>query len=321
MTQKRVGLHILGDNRTPGHELHDTRRKGNEILRRSFDSLHIGKRDQVPPFFVFSKGPVGRDVIFRGLAVPGAQGTSALEDLVAIWKTSGGERFQNYKGIFTILDEPVISVEWLADLRDGKTIGHRTPKSWRAWMDSGVHNALAAPRTVAFRSREEQVPSDPNHVRIIELIVHYFRNHPRREYAFEGCAAEIAMMMDPNITECDVTRPWRDGGRDAIGNYRIGHQDHAIGVEFALEAKCKQLTSGSRIPETNRLISRLRYRQFGIFMTTSYVASQAYQEILEDGHPVVIVAGADIAKILVNTGYSTPDAVGLWLEESFPYEE
>jgi len=127
--------------------------------------------------------------------------------------------------------------------------------------------------------------------------------------------------MDPNITECDLTRPWRDGGRDAIGNYRIGHQNHAIGVEFALEAKCKQSTSGSGVPETNRLISRLRYRQFGIFITTSYVADQAYQEIIEDGHPVVIVAGADITKILVNAGYSTPDVVSLWLEDRFPYEE
>jgi hypothetical protein len=127
--------------------------------------------------------------------------------------------------------------------------------------------------------------------------------------------------MDSNITNCDVTRPHRDGGRDAIGTYRIGHQDQAINVVFALEAKCKVATSGSPEKETNRLISRLRYRQFGIFLTTSYVADQAYKEIIEDEHPIVIVAGVDIARILVDSGYSTPDAVRRWLEEVFPYDE
>ena len=29
-----------GDNKTPGHELHDTRRSGNRILRRVFELLH-----------------------------------------------------------------------------------------------------------------------------------------------------------------------------------------------------------------------------------------------------------------------------------------
>lgn len=101
--------------------------------------------------------------------------------------------------------------------------------------------------------------------------------------------------MDRNITDYDLTRPWRDGGRDAIGNYRIGYLDNTISVEFALEAKCKQPDSGSGIRETSRLISRLRHRQFGIFVTTSYVANQAYKEILEDQHPVVIISGIDIA--------------------------
>jgi nucleoside-diphosphate-sugar epimerase len=46
------------------------------------------------------------------------------------------------------------------------------------------------------------------------------------------------------------------------------------------------------------LISRLRFRQFGIFVTTSYLATQAYKEIREDGHPVVVLAARDIADLL-----------------------
>lgn len=48
----------------------------------------------------------------------------------------------------------------------------------------------------------------------------------------------IARMMDSNIIDCDVTRPSRDGGRDAIGSYHIGTPWDAVKVDFALEAKC-----------------------------------------------------------------------------------
>ena len=48
----------------------------------------------------------------------------------------------------------------------------------------------------------------------------------------------------------------------------------------------------------SRLISRIRYRQFGVLITTSYVDSQAYQEVVEDGHPILVVSATDIARIL-----------------------
>ena len=47
-----------------------------------------------------------------------------------------------------------------------------------------------------------------------------------------------------------------------------------------------------------RLISRLRHRQFGIFITTSYVNKQTYEEVLEDKHPILIITASDIAEIL-----------------------
>ena len=44
-----------GDNRTPGHELHDTPQGGNRVLRRVFDLVHgsLPRREMIPPFFVF----------------------------------------------------------------------------------------------------------------------------------------------------------------------------------------------------------------------------------------------------------------------------
>ena len=33
-------------------------------------------------------------------------------------------------------------------------------------------------------------------------------------------------------------------------------------------------------------------------VTTSYVNSQAYQEVVEDGHPILIVTATDIAQVI-----------------------
>lgn len=48
-----------GDNRTPGKDLHDTKKQGNIILKNIFDSLHSknNTRQNVPPIFIFEKHP------------------------------------------------------------------------------------------------------------------------------------------------------------------------------------------------------------------------------------------------------------------------
>ena len=95
-----------GDNKRPGHELHDTHRGGNRLLRQAFEAAHATppRRHEIPPFFVFTKGALGRDVVFRGLAVPGAPDLAPTDDLVAIWRTTANQRFQNYRATFAVLD-------------------------------------------------------------------------------------------------------------------------------------------------------------------------------------------------------------------------
>jgi hypothetical protein len=124
--------------------------------------------------------------------------------------------------------------------------------------------------------------------------------------------------MDKNVISYDITRPWMDGGRDAVGKYRIGLESTAIEVDFALEAKCYSIDSSVGVKETSRLISRLRHRQFGVFVTTSFIQRQAYKEIVEDRHPVIIIAAIDIVRILKNAGYSTEEDVKLWLSGICP---
>ncbi|MBL7439313.1 restriction endonuclease, partial [Escherichia coli] len=70
-------------------------------------------RLRVPPTFLFARAGGWRDMIFLGLAVPGASDLSLSEDLVAIWRTAGDRRFQNYRARFTVLDAAVISRAWI----------------------------------------------------------------------------------------------------------------------------------------------------------------------------------------------------------------
>jgi len=119
----------FGDNRSPGRELHDTPKKGNRLLRRAFESVHAGRegRKQVPPFFLFDKPGTGRDIRFRGLLAPGSDRLSGEEDLVAVWRTTEGHRFQNYRAQFTVLNVASIPRDWIRQLASGEILGRDNP--------------------------------------------------------------------------------------------------------------------------------------------------------------------------------------------------
>jgi hypothetical protein len=126
-------------------------------------------------------------------------------------------------------------------------------------------------------------------------------------------------MLDANIVSLDVTRPSRDGGRDGIGRYRIGQAQNCVTVDFALEAKCHAPTSGLGVKVLSRLISRLRHRQFGILVTTTFLSPQAYQELVEDQHPIVVCSGGDLAELLIEKqGLSSAADTANWLGNNFP---
>jgi hypothetical protein len=78
------------------------------------------------------------------------------------------------------------------------------------------------------------------------------------------------------------------------------------------------MNSSVGVREISRLLSRLRHRQFGILVTTAYVDSQAYRELKEDGHPVVIIAAQDIVSLLKANGHGDRASVRQWLVTDFP---
>lgn len=293
-----------GDNRQPGRALTDTKKKGNLILETTFALLNEGTHlEDIPPFLIFKKTGNGRDIQFLGLAAPGNPKISPDKDLVAFWRTIKEKRFQNYEAYFTILNtgSDPIPRKWIEALIFNHANSMQyAPAAWVKFVKEGRSGieALKAPKIFKIPTRYEQLQSDAEGERCLELIRNHYKDF---EQGFEACATSIVSKMDPNFVDFSLTRPWRDGGRDAIGYYTIktgGKANFPLKIDCALEAKCYSKNNGVGVKPMSRLISRIRYRQFGIMVTTSYVDTQAYSEVVEDGHPILIVTATDIAGIL-----------------------
>ena len=306
-------LLYYGDNKTPGTELHNTILGGNKILRHIFKlaySEDIKQRENIPPIFVF-KNANGRDVKFMGLAVPGKIGMPKKEWLTAVWGCNiNDDRFQNYKSYFTILNtstgsefenEEGINLAWLNDIEKGNALQSKyCPTEWKNYILNKKFLTLEAKREKNVKSKENQLPSDEKQLKMLVELQKFFIGKDRG-YSFEKFAADILKQMNINISDIEVTRPYKDGGFDAKGNYTIFREaESSVSINFYMQAKCYSINNSIGVKDTSRLISRTKNNQFGILFTTSYIANQAYTEILKDGQSIVIITGKNIIDFLFN---------------------
>ena len=306
-----------GDNRKPGRELTDTKKKGNKILEDVSSLLNEGKNlEDIPPFLVFKKVGTQRDIQFLGLAAPGNPKISPDKDLVAFWRTIDEKRFQNYEAYFTVLETTApISREWLNALiyNHDHSLDY-APDAWKRFIKQGRNGItpLIAKRLPKVPSKYDQLQSDNEGSICLNKIREYYKDNP---YGFEVCAKDLLEKMDDKFQDFSLTRPWRDGGRDALGYYVIGSggkANYPLRIDCALEAKCYSENVSVGVRQMSRLISRIRYRQFGVMLTTSFVDKQAYQEVIEDGHPILIISASDIAYILRSNSI-TSENISEWL--------
>lgn len=312
-------LTYWGDNRTPGRELHKA--SGNVMFREIFDrALGLNKaREMVPPGFYFTPGERGRDVVFRGLVVPRTIQSDNTEDLIAVWRSTSGQRFQNYRAKFSVINASEIDLNWISSILQGSEDLDLAPAAWRDWIQKGRIQVLTAPRTLEYRKKHQQIPDDISELEMLRSIHKYFEGN---DSGFEHFATAIWRISDNRVSAWEVTRPTRDGGRDAIGQYRIGPDSEPITLDWALEAKRYEPGKTSvGVGDLSRLISRLRFRQFGILVTTSFVSDQAYKEIRDDQHPIVVLAGTDVVSILKQSGISSVSVLSDWLKVNFPWKQ
>ena len=71
---------------------------------------------------------------------------------------------------------------------------------------------VAFVRNFKVPSKYDQLQSDVERNRCLEVIRIHYKDNP---YGFEACATNIISKMDSNFVDFSLTRPWRDGGRDA----------------------------------------------------------------------------------------------------------
>jgi hypothetical protein len=304
-----------GDNRAPGTSLHETPKKGNTELRRIFSLAHGSREDResLPLILIFEGTNYGHDVIFRGLAVPGASNISPSEDLIAVWAAKNGKRFQNYKAIFTILNTGDIDGEWIREIFAGKPMlisDSRFPNALKEWVVKGKYSPLKAAPNKLIRNIVDQTPSDKRGVKMISKILEHCASD---KFLFEAIAKNLWEKSCSLNMQVDLTRRWRDGGRDAMGYLLIGPKSDPIKLNFAIEAKCYSPGNNVGVKEMSRLISRLKHREFGVMVTTSAVSAQAYEEIRTDGHPIVVISANDIVEILINSGIKNEGETVQWL--------
>ena len=307
-----------GDNRSPGRTILDTPRKGNQLLEFVFECLNSkdGSIKNIPPFLIFKKTGCGWDVKFLGLAAPGNPKISPDHDLVAFWRSMDDDRFQNYEAYFTVLEtDQDINREWLnALIYDHDNSLRFAPDSWKRFINKGRNGIipLIAKKMPKIPTKYEQLQTDMEGRECLNKIRHFYSSFPQ---GFEKCAKSILEKIDEKFQDFELTRPWRDGGRDALGYYVIspgGNYNYPLRIDCALEAKCYSENNSVGVREMSRLISRIRYRQFGVMITTSYVHKQAYQEVIEDGHPILIISAADIAQTLRHSAITSSN-IDEWL--------
>jgi hypothetical protein len=320
-----------GDNKTPGNDLHKTNLHGNEILRYIFNlaaSDTEEDRRKIPPVLVFSKAG-GRNVKFLGLAVPGIKGKPNKDWLTAVWGCNEeGDRFQNYKAFFTILNTSTgsayeqgfgINLAWLNDITEGHAYeSDYAPKTWKNYIKKRRYSPLLSTVKNSKKSKEEQLPQDITKSKMLECLHDYFIEKDRG-YSFEQFGADIIESLDDSVVNIDVTRPFKDGGFDAVGRYKIfKNVENSVFVEFYMQAKCYGRNTAVTVTDTARLISRIKNRQFGIMITTSYIAEQAYKEVIEDGHPIVFINGKNIIDYLFNEcEIRSPESLTKWLDLNY----
>lgn len=306
---EETGVFIYyGDNRSPG-DLHATHLGGNSLLREVFDKLHSGERNSIPPFLCFESRQTssGSYMRYLGLAVPGAVGISPMEDLVAVWKRRD-KRFQNYKSIFTILLENRIKWEWLDDLANNikSTDSSHCPLTWKLWVNNGKISALKCSSRPCPRSKHDQIPAES----IDKILLDRIKKISDRE--FEYVARELLYMLDSSFTALELTPPVRDGGRDVVGFYRVGRAP--CQAHLTVYAEAKKWSGSVGVKPVARLISRIKHRDLGVFITTSWFDRQIQQELIDDKHPIILVSGREITSILKENDINTLTLMEKWIE-------
>lgn len=257
---------------------------GNQAMKLAWDQVIDNRRGLVPPILHFSKHETGL-LRFNGLCV--------IERLDLTWFENHGRPVRNYRAHLAVLSEEFVNLAWLhrrvqvARFEDLEADG---PAAWRRYL-AGVVDRLQiwAPN---LRSTAEQLPalgtSDA------ALLTQLATMSPT---GFEAAVVALFRELDEVQHEITRTKPTGDGGFDFYGKFTFP-PPLRYEIDFLGEAKKFSRETAVSPRHVSRLVARLARGQYGVFVTTSFFTRQAQEEVLADGYPTTLVAGADLVRMM-----------------------
>lgn len=148
-----------GDNKKTTDEWRNT--LGNRILDYAFRMTQSSEnRRKLYPFFIFTIVPNQRHARFMGVAVPGHPSISSDEELEIVEMPVGAGRFYNYKGVFSILNIPVVGRAFIEELLNGDLLGVEAPNAWKDWVENDEYDLLPTLQIIPRRTKITPVASD-----------------------------------------------------------------------------------------------------------------------------------------------------------------
>ena len=149
-----------------------------------------------------------------------------------------------------------ITRSWLSELLNGERLGRSCPAPWASWVRSGRYAPLIATPVERIPRKNEQLPATADGMGMLHAVYEHFSGAP---FKFERFAGELFRLHRSGfVGTIDYTCPYRDGGRDTVGEMIAGIGDETVIGEFAIEAKCYAPSCAIGTKEVSRLSGRLR---------------------------------------------------------------
>ena len=275
---------------------------GNRALRAAWDVVLDNRRDLVPPILHFTKPAIG-SIRFNGLCV--------LDHLELTWfEDDNGRPVRNYRAHLSVLDEEFVDIDWLhkratATSTNGLRVGG--PPAWQRYQAGKLDRLqIWAP---SIRTTEAQLPATgSNDAMVLRQLVEMSPTE------FEGAVVSLFRELDDVRHTINRTQPSKDGGFDFFGKFvlppPVGYE-----IDFLGEVKKFQATTAVQPKHVSRLVARLGRGQYGLFVTTSYYTKQTQEEVLADGYPARLIAGADVVNMMRQLRIARgPSISPTWLE-------
>lgn len=323
-------VYYNGDNQTPRTKPGWSPTSGNakmEDLWDDYRSHTIEARQKATPILVFEqidhRGSSNGYRAFRGY------GLVSSVNITQEYEPNLNEVFSNYLFEVTLLQIPAEGLDWnwIYDRRNPNLslseINRNAPPAWKKWISHGssilseVRQHISHHQVSTHKVQTSELTD--NHKNILDDVVgHYEQSKDKGR--FESLASLITgEFFGEHYREGWITKHSGDMGVDFVGRLDITNKFAPSpsgtilgGTRLVVlgQAKCRTnyLAASESARDIARVAARIQRGQIGVFITTGLFRESTQIEVANDGYPIVLINGRQLADILiqymVRTGHS-----------------